>query len=153
MKTPPYFCAFLQGGDYIINLKIDRDPIQYLDGWMNGHIQDIWIKYKKYEWFINISYPNQHFKCSKKANKLLKVEEPKTKQALIQAKRHGVKHTKYTIELEDMEIIANTDPDRVLKLNLKENFMKNNPNAKDYLGAVISKKQLRYIKNLKEVLT
>ena len=48
----PYYAAFFQGEDFIINVSVDvmktapNDP--------HGFIVWLWIKYKNYEWLINL---------------------------------------------------------------------------------------------------
>ena len=134
----PYFAAFLQGGDYIINIRVDYDENIKKRGF--GYIQDIWVRYKEQnEWHISLAYPNHHIICSTEDRKC--VREFKLNQ----------NHTKYIISLDDLNIIATTKL-RALSLKFKDNFFINNPNVKDYCGAVISKEKLRYIESLKEVL-
>jgi hypothetical protein len=134
----PYFAAFLQGGDYIINIRVDHDASINKKGF--GYIQDIWIQYKKdYEWEISLAYPNQNIIYSNNAEKF--VREFKLNR----------KHTKYIIGLDDLNIIASTKK-RSLDLKFKDNFFTNNPDVKKYYGAIISKEQLRYLDSFKQIL-
>ena len=59
--------------------------------------------------------------------------------------------TQYVISLDDVNIVAETK-ERLLNLEFKKDFLKNNPNIKEYFGAIVSEERLRYINNLKEVL-
>ena len=137
-KHLPYFAAFLQGGDYIINIRVDHDENINKRGF--GYIQDIWVKYKdEYEWQISLAYPNQNIFYSNNAGKF--VREFKLNR----------NHTKYIIGLDDLNIIATTKK-RALDLKFKDNFFTNNPNIKKYYGAIISKEQLKYLKNFKQIL-
>jgi hypothetical protein len=138
-KEPlPYFAAFLQGGDYIINIRVDHDANMHQKGF--GFIQDIWVKYKEdYEWEISLAYPNQKITCSNNAEKFVRE---------FQLNRN---HTKYFISLDDITIIATTKK-RALDIKFKNDFFANNPNVHDYYGAVISKDRLRYLKEYKEIL-
>ena len=134
----PYFAAFLQGGDYIINIRVDYDENIKKKGF--GYIQDIWIKYKdKHEWNISLAYPDHHIICSAEDRKCVRE---------FQLNKN---HTKYIISLDDLNIIATTKL-RALSLKFKDDFFINNPNVKDYYGAIISKEKLRYIDSLKEIL-
>jgi hypothetical protein len=135
-KQCPYFCAFFQGGDYIINVKVaNAQDLEY------GYIQNIWIKYKeKHEWEIMLAHPRHWIACSSEDQKF--VEEYKINEN---------NQTKYVICLDDVDIVAETK-ERALNLEFKKDFFKNNPNVKEYFGAVISEERLRYIDALKEVL-
>lgn len=134
----PYFAAFFQGGDYIINIRVDHDKNIKKQG--HGYIQDIWIKYKdKHEWHIGLTYPDHWITCSTEDRKCVRE---------FQLNRN---HTKYILSLDDLNIIATTK-ERALSLKFKDNFFINNPNVKEYYGAAVSEKQLRYLKNLKEEL-
>ena len=134
----PYYASFFQGGDYIINIYVDEDANINKKGF--GYIQNIWIKYKdEYKWLINLRYPNHNVICTDSSKKFLRTFHLNNN------------HKKYVISLDDINIIATTKK-RALDMVLKENFAKNNPDLKNYYGAAVSEKQLRYLKNLKEVL-
>jgi hypothetical protein len=141
----PYFAAFLQGGDYIINIKVDKraDRADQPDD-EAGFIKDIWIKYKSYEWEIDLEY--LEVKCDTDSRELFSNHDCWDSR--------GKKKwwpCKYEIDLPDLTIKMSHHA-RAISLQRKENFNANNPNIKNYYGAVISEDRLRYLKDLKEVL-
>ena len=134
----PYYASFFQGGDYIINIYVDEDANINKKGF--GYIQNIWIQYKdEHKWLINLRYPNHNVICTDSSRKFLRTFDLNNN------------HKKYVISLDDMNIIATTKK-RALNLQFKNNFFKNNQRVKEYYGAAVSQKQLRYLKNLKEIL-
>ena len=133
----------MQGGDYIINAKIDDLPVH-----VENNIQQpgqyfikIWIKYKNTEW--EIDYNRGWIECLS-GNK---------SHLINKTFKNGDSGPIKTAEIELNDVILKVDfPDRGFNLKFKESFLKNNPNISKYLGGIISKDQLRYLDDYKQIL-
>jgi len=139
----PYYIAYMQGGDYIINAKIDDLPVH-----VENNIQQpgqyfikIWIQYKSTEW--EVDYNKGWVGC------LNSDESHLINKTFKNGDNGPIKIAK--IELDDVIFIVDF-PDRGFNLKFKENFFKNNPNISKYLGGIISKDQLRYLDDYKQIL-
>jgi len=139
----PHYIAYMQGGDYIINAKIDDLPVH-----VENNIQQpgqyfikIWIQYKNIEWEVN--YNRGWVGCLNKDESYL------VNKTFKKGDSGPIKTAK--INLDDL-ILEVDFPDRGLNLQFKENFFKNNPKIKEYLGGIISKYQLRYLDDYKQIL-
>lgn len=138
----PYYAAYLQGGDYVVNIEVDKRATQPDEE--AGFIKNIWIKYQEYEWEINLERLKVEFKNgSEKFFSQHDCWDERGKKKWYPCK--------YEIDLPDATFKM-AHKQRLLNIHPKSHFFKNNPNIKNYYGAVVSQEQLRYLKELKEIL-
>jgi hypothetical protein len=141
----PFFVAYIQGGDYIINVKVDKraDRADHPDQ-EAGFAKDVWIKYKDYEWEIDLENLEVEFKNgSEQFFSHHECWDERGKKKWFPCK--------YKIDLPYLTINL-SHHQRAITFDRKEGFDKHNPDLKDYYGAVISEERIRYLEDLKQVL-
>lgn len=137
-KPLPFYAAFLQGGDYILNIEVDSFKHQPDDE--AGYIKNIWFKYKnEYEFKINLW--DQTFFTSDNAKDFI------TKKFLDQKHRES----RINIDIGDI-IIEAISIEKQLNINFKRDFFANNPNVQKYYGAIIAEPRLRYLDFLEQII-
>jgi hypothetical protein len=141
----PYYAAFFQGEDFIINVSVDvmktapNDP--------HGFIVWLWIKYKNYEWLINLE--DQTIEYKNNSQELTKEQPFKFNGNDI--RNEGQDHTRYFINIPLANIKA-ISKNRALKVDFLTEFYKKYKDFKNCHGALISKRHLRYLSHLKEII-
>lgn len=137
-KPLPFYAAFLQGGDYILNVEVASFEHQPDDE--AGYIKNIWFKYKnEYEFKINLW--DQTFHATDNAKHFIK------HRFLGEKKRES----SFTIDIGDI-IIEAISLEKQLNLSFKKEFFSNNPNIQKYYGAIIAESRLRYLDFLEEII-
>ena len=141
----PFYVAFFQGPDLIINVKVDimksvpDDP--------HGFIVLIWIKYKEFEWLINLE--DQYIKYKNGSEKFTKEEKFKLdKEDRLQ---EGLDHIMYFINIVPANIKA-ISKNRAIQIDFTSDFYKKYRTFDKCIGALISKQKLRYLSKLHEIL-
>lgn len=141
----PYYAAMFQGEDLIINVKVDimksapDDP--------HGFIVLIWIKYKEFEWLINLE--DQSIEYKNGAEQLTNEQPFEFNGNDIRGE--GRSHIRYMIYTPLVNIKA-ISKNRALKPDFTPDFYKKYKTFDDCIGALISKQKLRYLSNLHEIL-
>lgn len=145
--TLPYFLALFQGGEFIINAKVDR-----LSAEPNipfGYMEIIWIQCEDKEWLIDLDKQTIEFKNG--ANKFYREVKINRKINPISASNNRADHTKYFINtiFGDLEVISYK---RQLYPYFNKWFFQKYRNFNSCIGALISKDKVRYIENLYSVV-
>ena len=141
----PFYVAFFQGPDLIINEKVDimksvpDDP--------HGFIVLIWIKYKEFEWLINLE--DQYIKYKNGSEKFTK--EEKFKLDWEDRQKEGHQHIRYIINIPPAHIKA-ISKNRAIRIDFTSDFYKKYRTFDKCIGALISKQKLRYLSKLHEIL-
>ena len=141
----PYYAAFFQGNDFYINVSVDimktvpDDP--------HGFIVWAWIKYQDYEWLMNLE--DQTIKYKNNSEKFTK--EIPFYPTGKDIRNEGSDHIIYKINLP-LANIKGVSKNRVLAVDFLPDFYKKYPNLKKCYGALISKRHLRYLSSLKQII-
>lgn len=144
---PPYFLALFQGEDFIINTKVDR--LSSTPDMPFGYMEIIWIKCYDKEWLIDLD--KQTIKFNKQAKK--KFTETKYRRSIApQSFSNNRKdHNAYFIQTEFGRIVTMSYK-RAVRPYFNDVFFKKYKNFDNCCGALISKKHVKYLNNLKEII-
>ena len=141
----PYYAAMFQGKELLINVKVDAMKTAPDEPY--GFIVLIWVKYKEYEWLINLE--DQSIEYKNDAEQLTDVKPFEFKGDDV--RKEGRHHIIYLIHTPLVTIKA-MSKNRVLKTDFTPEFYKKYKTFNKCYGALVSKEKLRYLSNLYEVI-
>ena len=136
----PYYVAFFQGKDFIVNCKVDQ--IKENNEPNIGFVETVWLKFKDLEWEIDLA--------SKKI-------QYSSDECLIFFSDHifacdNVSHIKYDFNFFNFAKIKFMSYNRTTDFVFGVDFFKKYKDFQNCYGALISKKHLRYLSHLKEII-
>ena len=139
--NPPYYACFFQGDGFIVNAKVDCIPeAQSPDV---AFVELIWIKYNNFEWEVDlkkqsIKYSPSDAKSFFKQYNFACNNEP---------------HKKYDFNFSNFAKIKFMSFNRTTDFVFGIDFFKKYGDFQNCYGALISKKHLRYLSHLKEIIS
>ena len=141
----PYYATYFQGEDFIINVSVD--VMKSVPDDPHGFVVWMWIKYKDYEWLINleeqtIEYKNNSEQFTKEEKFTLDRED---------RQKEGFNHVRYLINIPLANIKA-ISKNRALRVDFNQDFFKKYDGFKNCYGALISQRHLRYLSHIKEII-
>lgn len=136
----PYYAAFFQGKDFVVNCKVDQ--IKENNEPNIGFVEKVWLKFNDLEWEIDLTSKKIKYSSDECLNFFSKSDFA----------CDGEPHFKYDFNFLNFAEIKLMSYNRTTDFIFGVDFFKKYKDFKNCHGALISKKHLRYLSHLKEII-